>query len=103
MSGHKESGYPSGQTNIQYNPKTTMVEQRVDMGILKFDKMIKREIKLIKKSPYLYDTVDRVKVNDGYKIIDSNKSVPLFGRSKVFLEKYDPFGLPKFLLVFIYI
>ena len=99
LKGHSEKIFLPTQTNIQYNPKLAFVEQRTDKGIMKFEKMPKREIKFEVKPQYLRNSVDYNKLQKGYKMIEKKNAATLFGHSKFFIEKLDSFGLPKFLVV----
>ena len=99
--GHSPSLFKITQTNIQYNPKMEIVSQRIGKGILKFDKMPKREINF-EKPQYVKNMIDQESIQRGYMLIDKKDNTALFGHSKVFLEKNNPFGLPKFLVVWIH-
>ena len=98
LSGHSSDVFPTTQTNIQYNPKLEAIEEKPDKGIPIFNKMPKRNIEFAHKTSYRgIENTDELR--KGYKAVEAKKSIPLFGKSKVFLENYDSFGLPRFLVV----
>jgi len=63
--------------------------------------MPKRNLNLVNKLPYVANTVDDEKVMAGFKhMLTPQKSVPIFGKSMIDLDKRNVYGLPRFLLVF---
>lgn len=98
--GHKAQLFPITQTNIQYDPKLLGVEAKQNKGVPDFGRMPRKEMCGSASVPYL-GSADADNVEKGYRAIDSKSGAPLFGRSKVFLEARDPFGLPRFLLVYL--
>eukprot|EP00826_Nyctotherus_ovalis_P032874 TRINITY_DN2647_c0_g2_i1.p1 TRINITY_DN2647_c0_g2~~TRINITY_DN2647_c0_g2_i1.p1 ORF type:complete len:134 (+),score=3.63 TRINITY_DN2647_c0_g2_i1:803-1204(+) len=98
--GHKAQLFPITQTNIQYDPKLVAVEARQDKGVPDFGRMPRKEMAASASVPHL-GSIDAEMVERGRRAIDSKSGAPLFGRSKVFLQACDPFGLPRFLLVYL--
>ena len=94
--GRSKSNFHTSQIGIQYNPNLTITEVRTDIGMIRFDKMTKRDFQNVTKS-ICRSTIDNENLEKGYKLLEVQRSAPNF---ELYNKNYEnPFGLPRFMIV----
>eukprot|EP00831_Metopus_contortus_P012527 TRINITY_DN15039_c0_g1_i7.p1 TRINITY_DN15039_c0_g1~~TRINITY_DN15039_c0_g1_i7.p1 ORF type:complete len:248 (+),score=45.75 TRINITY_DN15039_c0_g1_i7:71-814(+) len=91
--GHKKQLFSSTLTNIQYSPKTTLINERIGRGIVLFSKMPKRNFDFGLNFNKFHDSVDRKTLDKFYA--NPQRSVPNFQRQRTTMDKDN--SLPRFL------
>ena len=95
-SGHKPPSIVMLQ--MQYEPKMTVVYQRPDTGVMRFDKMGKKEYNFA-NGILNANTTNLMNIEKGYKAINPAIKTPSFTRNKLAMNKPKNLGFPRFMVV----